>query len=195
MARALKIGCGCLLLAAACCVLTVWLAPRLVRLAMPDPVAVAQADPLSIEGQCTQAEVRAYLAETGPRLERLLAGLSAFGQQSSGQPDLSDIDVAVLRAARAELAGREVAACLRGLRDEEVALADAMIKEVAGLQAAGTPSALQAGRALLGLLPAVRLSVERMKDARRRLEVSHGITDARGTPMPEVVPLETPTGP
>jgi hypothetical protein len=181
--------------AALCCVVTVVAAPRLLRGVLPDAEALARSDPLSIEGPCTPAEVQDYLADTGPRLERLLAGLDTIGQGPVGREHLSSIDLDALRGARAELAERGVAPCLTDLRDEEVALADAVIAEVEPLQGPGRPSAVQSAKALFSLVPAVRLRVERMKDARQRLEVRYQLTGAQGTAMPVFVPYPAPSSP
>lgn len=187
MGRALKIGCGCALLALLLCGGTVLLLPRLVGLALPDPVQVARDNPLGIEGDCSREAAATYLADTGPRLERLFAGLEALSQAPSGQADLSRIDLDALRASRTALAATDVAPCLRAMRDEEVALADTVLEQVAPLQKGGTPSPLQAGAAILGLVRGVRVHVARIADARARLEARYGLTATPGPP-PEPKP-------
>lgn len=196
MNRAAKIGGGCILLVSCLCLATFLLAPVALRLAMLDPDAAVRDSPLSIEGACTRDEVVAYLGETGPRFEKLFDGLEALSQSGSGGSNLSAVDVVALRASRDELAAHQLAPCLSALRDEEVALADVVIDQVANLQVAGTPSALRSGAALLGLMRGVRPRVARMQDARERLEERYGISSASGTDTPvPLAPLAAPAYP
>lgn len=194
MGRALKIGCGCLLLVAVLCILSAWLAPRLIRRVLPNPEVAVEANPISIAGTCTREEVKSYLAETEPRLERLFAGIERFNQGSSSG-DWSQLDTAALRAARDELAGRAVAECLRGIRDEEVALADSIMQNLAPLADGGTPTMEESLSALGGMLGAVPVHVARMEDARNRLEARFNITDATAAPTIGVAPLPTTSAP
>jgi hypothetical protein len=140
--------------------------------------------------------VASYVAETGPRLEHLLAGLESFNARPPDQRQVADIDLAGLRARRDELAALPVAACLVALRDEEVALATGVIDQVAGLQAEGTPTGFGAGLALIGLLREVPVRVARIQDAQTRLKERYQVPEPGQTPLPmEAPPTEASAPP
>lgn len=199
MGRVLTVGFGLLLLTALLGVTAMWFAPRFSGRASSSPqgaatsapqsavslqpltedegtapadpeveVAAVPNDPISIEGDCTRAEVAGFLLNTGPRLERLFAGMEAFNR--SGAEDFSKLDVAMLRDSRDALVAMSLPPCLHGARDEEVALANDIIKVMEPLSVSSEPSLDQSLTALAGMIGTVPIHVARIKDAHRRLE-------------------------
>src|SRR5439155_62817 len=79
-----------------------------------------------------------WFAEGATRYESLFAGLAAVqnSQGTSAAGRIDSVDVTKLRSDRDALAAQPIPDCLKGVRDEEVAMADRVIRAVEGAQKA-----------------------------------------------------------
>ena len=163
-----KIGCGCLLLVAAC-VLCAVVAPR-AGLGVFDLYTSATA--LDVSGECSAAAVEQHFEGD------FLGALGGLETQSTGLGgDISDYDLSGMSSRRQELAAVVVPPCLEEVRAEELAMLDSAIADIEIMQATESD---EAGPGLVDTIGMARhffwlmIHGRRVIDAKAALEESTG---------------------
>jgi hypothetical protein len=178
-----RLALGCLVLIALACgsvaALIIWL--NATTRAGPAPAGPAPSGTIDVSGACQREEVEAYIDGQEARLGALLEPLSTL-EGASGYDTIDQIDLEALRKRRDDLASAPLPECLDGWRDEEVALADLVIRAIERAQS--RRNALDTVAAIWMVVRETRVHVDRMHSAEERLRQRFGIPEPTGEPPP-----------